>query len=83
MKGKGHGDAAYATAIEIETCRLLGMQYTGGAADIFKCFDQIQRPIVYRIMQLAGSPRGVLKAYSTFQEALEIRNTVTGGLGEP
>ena len=83
IEGQGANDAAYATAIEIEWCRLQGMEYSGGAADIYKCFDQTQRTILYKVMEAAGMPRGVLRAYREFQEALTIRNTVTGGLGEP
>ena len=36
IEGKGAADAAYATAIEIEQCRVAGIKYTGGAADIFR-----------------------------------------------
>jgi hypothetical protein len=43
IEGQGAGDAAYATAIEVEVCRFMGVHFTGGAADIFKCFDQIQK----------------------------------------
>ena len=39
LKGKGAADVAYAIALEIEYCRITGRPYTGGAADIFKCFD--------------------------------------------
>ena len=82
VEGQGANDAAYATAVEIETCRLAGVNYSGGAADIFKCFDQIQRPIVYRIMEMAGMPKSILTAYRNFQEELRVRNTIAGGLGE-
>ena len=43
VEGNGANDAAYATAVEIEYCRVHGEDYTGGAADIFKCFDQVKR----------------------------------------
>ena len=56
IEGQGANDAAYATAVEIEWCRLQGLDYSGGAADIYKCFDHIQRIIVYRIMEAAGMP---------------------------
>ena len=82
VEGQGANDAAYTTAVEIELCRLLDIDYSGGAADIFKCFDQVQRPIVYKVLQLAGMPARVLSAYQSFQEAVMVRNTVDGGLGE-
>ena len=83
IEGKGANDAAYATAIEIEYCRMHGIKYSGGAADIFKCFDQVRREIVYKLLQEAGIPSGILHAYKDFQETLLVRNTVAGGLGEP
>ena len=83
IEGKGASDAAYATAIEIEFCRMHGMNYSGGAADIYKCFDQVRREIVYKLLREAGLPTGILHAYRDFQETLKVRNTVAGGLGEP
>ena len=56
IEGKGAADAAYATALEIEHCRVTGTRYTGGAADIYKCFDQVRRDNVYRILEEAGMP---------------------------
>ena len=82
VAGKGAADAAYATAIEIEYCRLTGKQYTGGAADIDKCFDQIRRPIVYKLLEAAGMPMQIVHSYKNFLEALTVRNTVAGGLGQ-
>ena len=82
IEGQGANDAAYATAIEIENCRLQGIDYSGGAADISKCFDQVRREIVYKLMEEAGIPKGILTAYRDFQEPLQVRNTIAGGLGE-
>ena len=83
IEGKGAADAAYATAMEIEYCRLTGKPYTGGAADIFKWFDQVRRDIVYKLLDAAGMPRQITQTYRRFLEALVVRNTVAGGLGEP
>ena len=80
--GQGAEDAAYATAVLIEHCMLRGKEATGGAADIFKCFDQITRPLVYELLRKAGMPEKVLKAYIGFQENLKAYNTVSGGIGE-
>ena len=46
VEGKGAADAAYSTGLLIEWCRLAGVGYSGGAADIYKCFDQVVRPVV-------------------------------------
>ena len=66
----------------LEHCMLRGKEATGGAADIFKCFDQIMRPLVYELLRKAGMPTQVLKAYMGFQESFKAYNTVAGGIGE-
>ena len=82
VEGKGAADASYTTALRIELCNLLGEEYAGAAADIYKCFDQIQRPLLYETLKKAGMPGGVMSAYQRFQEAMKVRNTIAGGLGE-
>ena len=32
-------------------------------------------------MEKAGIPKGILRAYKSFQEELKARNTISGGLG--
>ena len=44
--GQGTEDAAYASAVLLEHCHLRDLDATGGAADIFKCFDQVNRVLV-------------------------------------
>ena len=44
-KGQGAADGSYHTALQIELCKLYGIPYKGGAADIYKCFDQIPREL--------------------------------------
>ena len=60
--------------------RLTNTHFSGASADIFKCFDQIVRPLLRSILELAGMPKEVLGAYMAF--ILGVRNTVAGGLGE-
>ena len=83
IEGKGAADAAYATAMEIEYCRISGTKYSGGAADIYKCFDQVRREIVYDLLKAAGTPQQILHAYRDFQEHLVVRNTIAGGWVSP
>ena len=66
----------------MELARLKGEPCTGGAADIYECFEQIQRPLLYRIMKEAGMPKGVREAYQKFQGNLKVHNTIAGGIGE-
>ena len=58
-----------------------GEIFSGGSADIYKCFDQVLRPLVDEILKRAGMPSKVRSTYVKFLEALKVRNTVAGGLG--
>ena len=80
IEGRGVADAAYAIALHIELCALEGIPLIGGAADIFKCFDQILRPLVYEMMEMAGMPEEVLVVYRDFLENMVVHNTIAGGL---
>ena len=79
--GQGAEDASYASAVLLENCKLRRIDATGGAADIFKCFDQVTRELVYELLSRAGLPKKILKAYKGFQESLKAYNTVAGGVG--
>ena len=52
--GQGAHDGAYTTAVYCEIMKLLGIRFTGEAADLYKCFDQIVRKLVYKILDRAG-----------------------------
>ena len=82
IEGRGAADAAYTTALMLEYCKPTKTPYSGGAADILKCFDQIQRPLLYKILEEAGMPTRILDPYKRFLEAIQVHNTVAGGLGE-
>ena len=72
VEGKGAADAVYSTALRIELCNLLGEDFAGAAADIYKCFDQNQRPLMHGIPEKAGMPRGILRAYKHTQETMKV-----------
>lgn len=82
IERKGAEDAAYSSAILVEWCRATGMGFTGGSTDVYKCFDQVMRPLVKSILEAAGMPVGVVSTYTKFLEKLCVCNTVGGGLGE-
>ena len=63
VEGAGAEEAAYTTALHIEHCRLARTGFTGGAVDIFNCFDQVQRNILFKLVEEAGMPRRVLQVY--------------------
>ena len=66
----------------IENLHLRGEHLTGGAADVYKCFDQVLRPLVYELLKAAGMPSGILGAYEDFQENLHCFNTLAGCIGK-
>ena len=79
----GADDAWYETAFNIEHHRVTNTHYSGGASDIYKCFDQICWPLLYRIATAAGIPHKILTAYISFQDNLSIFNNLALGLGTP
>lgn len=83
VKGMGAQDGWYGTAVTAELAHVDHTHITGASADLHKCFDRIQRPLVYKIAAAAGMPPRILCAYKSFQEALTARNAVAGQMGEP
>ena len=79
----GAEDAWYSAALDLELAKVLGQEFTGGSADIWKCFDQIQRELIHFLLELSGSPIEILKAYKNFHENVEYHNTIGTGLGAP
>ena len=77
----GAEDAWWNTALRHELLRLQGIDYTGGSADIFKCFDQVDRQLLYKMLQKAGFPTRILNAYKQFIEHHMTYNAVASGLG--
>ena len=78
---QGAADATYQVLSEVEKMTLEGVPYCGGAADIYKFFDQILRSLVYMLLRIAGMPTCILEAYKRFLEELVTYNIVAGGLG--
>lgn len=65
----------------MEVCKLLGILVSGNRTDIYKCFDQLNRELVYELARQVGMPVGILDAYRRYQESTHIYNSVVGGLG--
>ena len=49
VEGKGAADAAYDAAIRMEYYKLKEIPLIGGSANIYKCFDQLQRGLIEKI----------------------------------
>ena len=67
VPGKGAQDAWYITALMNEYNKLLKQDTAGASIDVYKCFDQINRPLVYKLAEMAGMPkrkfRGLFQIY--------------------
>ena len=83
LENVGADDAWYATAIDMEYSLLHNIPLAGGVVDLFKCFDQVIRALLYCILCVAGIPPGILTAYIQFQEKALIFNSISGALGRP
>ena len=70
-------------AILMESSRITGIDITGGAIDIMKCFDQIPRSIIRIILIYAGMPKSIVDAYMRFHAELLVYNYIAGGYGTP
>lgn len=79
----GAEDTWYETALDFELVAMKGIHFAGIEIDIFMCFDQIIRALVYRIAKIAGMPSNILAACRRYQEGMRPRNSVAGGLGRP
>eukprot|EP00973_Karenia_brevis_P055426 7705302-Karenia_brevis.AAC.1 len=83
IQGVGASEAWYSTSLELELAMLTKTPMIGGALDLFKCFDQIMRPLLYALLMLAGLPSQILVPYMNFQEHMLIYNSMNGALGSP
>ena len=75
---QGAADATYQVLSDVERMTLEGTSFCGGAADIFKFFDQILRPLAYMVLRLAGMPTRILSAYQRFLEELSLTMSLLG-----
>ena len=74
VPGRGAVDAWHEVLTRIESMKLDGKDYCGGVADIAKFFDQIRRPLIYRLAEAAGMPPKVIRAYKGYLESLFLYN---------
>ena len=83
VEGSGAEEGWYTTALSLEKFQLDNTNFAGSCADIYKCFDQISRPLLYHLAKVAGMPTNILNTYMRFQEQLTIYNTLALGIGWP
>ena len=83
VQGVGAAEAWYTTALDIEHALTHSVPLVGGALDLFKCFDQILRPLLYEILRISGLPEPILTAYANYQEQMLMYNSLNGAIGIP
>ena len=71
--GKGAQDAWLLTSLKAEICKLQGLSLTGGSIDVFKCFDQINRELLFLLAKEAGMPTRILLPYFKYIDNLKVR----------
>ena len=83
VPGRGAEDAWYLTSLAFEEHRTQGRDISGGAADIFKCFDQVCRPLLYALLERTGCPSQLVDTYRAFVEHVQVYNNLVGSIGQP
>ena len=82
VPGVGAEEGWYLTHIAFETLRLQGKNITAGSIDVYKCFDQLNRKLIYRLAKEAGMPKQILETYFQCIDSLDVRFQIGKTLGE-
>ena len=82
VPGVGAEDAWWLTSLVFESATLTGQKITGGALDLHKCFDQINRQLAIMLLLAAGMPPQIVKAYASYHSKLVVYNALAGGFGK-
>ena len=70
------------TALANELSKLVGHQIAGGSVDVYKCFDQINRKLLYKIAEAAGMPKRILDPYFNYIDNLRVRYQIGKTIGK-
>lgn len=81
-QSQGASDGSYNSAMFIKLYEVLGVVFTSVAADVFNCFDQIIRELIYEPLRPGGMPTQVLPAHDSNVENVQVHNTIAGGIGK-
>ena len=82
IPGQGAEDACYSSAIWREHATANDNHFSGSAADIYKCYDQMSRPLIEVVLTAAGCPSRVVKPYIQCISNLNVYNSIGGHLGK-
>ena len=76
IPGAGAEEGWYLTQLDMEQHAADNSHVTAASIDVFKCFDQVVRPLVYHLAKQAGMPSSILQADQAFQEQLVTHNQI-------
>lgn len=79
--GKGTPDNWHTTAIEIDAARLDGACVAGGSLDVFNCFNQFNRPLIFQLAEAAGMPLAIFGPYRRFITSFQMRFQLNRAIG--
>ena len=74
-------DGWHKTALHIEQAITNKQLVAGGSIDVFKCFEHVNRELIYLLAQRAGMPSRNLTAYKSYLEGMEIHFQVGKAIG--
>ena len=83
VAGVGAQDAWLFTAQQAERARSEGDPFAVTACDLYKCFDQSNRTLLYGLLARAGMPSRLLLPYMAFMENAQFRCVLSAGVGQP
>eukprot|EP00973_Karenia_brevis_P061783 8591118-Karenia_brevis.AAC.1 len=66
--GTSAQDAWYLAALDLEEARVQGADFLGGTSDLYKCFDQVVRLLLYATLIISGISPRIVTAYSSYHE---------------
>ena len=46
---------------------------SAGSIDVYKCFDQLNRKLIYKLAKEAGMPRQILETYFQYIDNVDVR----------
>ena len=81
--GRSASEASWLLSFEVEKAKACEEPISALSIDIFKCFDQVCRPILYSILQRLGAPVGVLAGWYNMMQQLSIYNCLSNSTGMP
>ncbi len=82
VPGKGAPDGFTNTAIDLEFARTCNLLVAGGSIDIYKCFDQPSRHLIYHLAKHAGMLGRILQAYSNYVEGMQVQFQIGKTIGQ-